>query len=139
VSKKSRFAASYVSSYSHPFVVFVSILPLLHYFHHPFAMEAHALRARQRVYIRYALAYRKQPSASAFGSENGDWHTRLEACVCFAICLLGASPLRGVGLSAPIYFAALRKFRFNPLRFGPPAFTKNEWSFAKQNSQAQRS
>jgi hypothetical protein len=29
---------------------------------------------------------------------------------------LGASPLRGVGLSAPIYFAALRKFRFNPLR-----------------------
>jgi hypothetical protein len=37
-------------------------------------------------------------------------------CVCFDICFLGASPLRGVGLSAPIYFAALRKFRFNPLR-----------------------
>jgi hypothetical protein len=33
---------------------------------------------------------------------------------------LGASPLRGVGLSAPIYFAALRKFRFNPFRGNTP-------------------
>jgi hypothetical protein len=29
---------------------------------------------------------------------------------------LGAPPLCGVGLSAPICFAALRKFRCNPLR-----------------------
>jgi hypothetical protein len=48
-------------------------------------------------------------------------HTRLEAMFALMSGLLfrflGASPLRGVGLSAPIYFAALRKFRFNPLRF----------------------
>jgi hypothetical protein len=66
--------------------------------------------------MRYAPASLKQPSLRALGFENGDWHTRLKACVYFDICFLGASPLRGVGLSAPIYFAALRKFRFNPLR-----------------------
>jgi hypothetical protein len=50
------------------------------------------------------------------GFEKGGWHTRLPAGVYFDIWFLGASPLSGVGLSAPIYFAALRKFRFNPLR-----------------------
>jgi hypothetical protein len=41
-------------------------------------------------------------SMAAFGFEKSALHTRLEACVCFDICFLGASPLRGVGLSAPI-------------------------------------
>jgi hypothetical protein len=64
--------------------------------------------------IRSALAYPKRSSLRAVGSEKGALHTRLEAGVCFDICFFGASPLRGVGLSAPIYLAALRKFRFNP-------------------------
>jgi hypothetical protein len=36
--------------------------------------------------------------------------------VWFDVWFLGASPLRGVGLSAPICFAALRKLRFNRLK-----------------------
>jgi hypothetical protein len=58
----------------------------------PFAMEAYALRARQRVSIRSALAYRKCTSLRAFSFENGAWHTRLEACVCFDICFFGRIP-----------------------------------------------
>jgi hypothetical protein len=34
--------------------------------------------ARQRVYIRSALAYPKRPLLCAVGSGNGVWHTRLE-------------------------------------------------------------
>jgi hypothetical protein len=37
------------------------------------------IRARQRVYMRSAPAYLKQPSLRAFWSENGDWHTRRPA------------------------------------------------------------
>ncbi|MDR1256662.1 MAG: hypothetical protein LBJ86_02835 [Spirochaetaceae bacterium] len=36
--------------------------------------------------------------------------------VWFAFLVFGRILLRKTGLSAPIYFVALRKFRFNPLR-----------------------
>jgi hypothetical protein len=71
--------------------------------------------------MRSALTYRKQALLRALGFEKSGLHTRLEVYVCFDIWVLGASPLCGVGLSASIYFAALRKFRFNPLRLAPPA------------------
>jgi hypothetical protein len=55
-------------------------------------MEAHALRADiPEAAFTLCRQVRKRRL-----------HTRLEACVCFDICFLGASPLREVGLSAPI-------------------------------------
>jgi hypothetical protein len=44
-------------------------------------LRARLICARQRVYIRYALAYRKQPLLSAVRCEKGAWHTRLEAAL----------------------------------------------------------
>jgi hypothetical protein len=85
-------------------------------------MEAHALRARQRVYMRSALTYRKQPLLRAFRSENGDWHTRLAGNLLFDIWFLGAffaAKPQKTGLSAPIprpAMAVLRDFHFNPFR-----------------------
>jgi hypothetical protein len=65
--------------------------------------------------MRSAPAYPKYGFNICLWDENSGLHTRLATGVCFDIWFLGASPLRGVGLSAPIYFAALRKFRCNPL------------------------
>jgi hypothetical protein len=79
-----------------------------------------AVSARQRVYIRSALASRKQPLLRAFSSEKGGSHTRLAGGLCFDIWFLGAFfASQKTGLSAPIprtAAAVLRDFHFNPFR-----------------------
>jgi hypothetical protein len=107
----------------------------------PFATRqrvSHTPPARQRVFMRSAPASgfscAPRPPAGFHALRAGIPKAGFDLCrrvrkgrlayaaaggVCFAVWFLGASPLRGVGLSAPIYFAALRKFRFNPLRLAP--------------------
>jgi hypothetical protein len=68
--------------------------------------------ARQRVFMRYALAYPKRSLLHALGFEKGGLHTRLEA----VFALISGLPFRFLGA----FFASHPPAGFNALRAGVP-------------------